>query len=292
MKFYCGCGFRTIRKSTYDLHIKTCKDADKKYQPPPADYSKYQNAIKTQLSLNIEDLYFKSSDDYTYMCEHVNNMQGNEYLNFIRSKFSTFYENNLDLLIEKCQLNDKYGKTKKNNFDNFTSCSPSNLRYILHTLLILEDMKKYNLNNIDIIEIGGGYGGLCFFVNSLAPLYNINIKSYTIFDLLEPSLLQEKYLNALNINNVNFYQLDNFKTLNKNSFLISTYAFSEISMSIQNKYSEKIINPYTNFGFISWNDISLYNFVENSIIEKEKEYPLTGGKYNYYVRYYPKYFKI
>lgn len=251
-------------------------------------YEKYANFIKnTQLNLEPDDLYFKNSGDYTYMCEHVNNRQGNEYLNFIRSKFSSFYENNLNVLIEKCQLNDKYGKTKKNNFDNFTSCSPSNLRYILHTLLILEDMKKYNLNNIDIIEIGGGYGGLCFFVNSLAPLYNININSYTIFDLLEPSLLQEKYLNALNINNVNFYQLDNFKTLNKNSFLISTYAFSEISMSIQNEYSEKIINPFVKFGFIAWNAISVYEFIKDSTIENETEYPLTGGHNNRFVRFFP-----
>ena len=43
MKFYCGCGFRTIRKSTYDLHIKTCKDADKKYQ-----MLNYRNALSTE----------------------------------------------------------------------------------------------------------------------------------------------------------------------------------------------------------------------------------------------------
>ena len=51
-------------------------------------------------------------------------------------------------------------------------------------------MKKYKLNNIDIIEIGG-YGGLCLFIHNIAPLYEININSYTIFDLLEPSLLQK-----------------------------------------------------------------------------------------------------
>jgi len=167
------------------------------------------------------------------------------------------------------------------------TCSPTNLRYILHSLLILEDMKKYKLNNVDIIEIGGGYGGLCFFIHNIAPLYEIKINSYTIFDLSEVSLLQEKYLNELNIKKVCFYQLDNFNNLKNNSFLISNYAFSEISMSIQNEYSKKIINPYTNFGFITWNAITVYNFVENNIIEKEKEYPIKGY-FNYFVRYYPK----
>ena len=57
-------------------------------------------------------------------------------------------------------------------------------------------------------------------------------------------------------------------------------------MSIQKEYSEKIINRRTNFGFIAWNAIPVYNFVENSIIEKERKYPLTNHE-SYYVRYYP-----
>ena len=32
---------------------------------------------------------------------------------------------------------------------------------------------------------------------------------------------------------------------------------------------------------------NVYNFVKNSVIEKEIEYPQTGGGSNYYVRYYP-----
>merc|ERR1711991_743560 len=134
-------------------------------------------------------------------------------------------------------------------------CSPTNLRYILHCLLILEEMKKNKLNYVDIIEIGGGYGGLCFFIHRIAKIYEININSYTIFDLLEASLLQEKYLNTLNVKNTYFCQLDNFANLKSNSYLVSTYAFSEIPISIQEEYSKKILNPYTNFGFIAWNSI-------------------------------------
>ena len=181
-------------------------------------YKRYTDFIKeTQLALAPGDWYFKSDDEYTYMTEHVNENLGNQYLNMIRNKFQTFYESNLYFLIGMCNLNDKYGKTKKVAFKSFATCSPTNLRYIYISLLILEDIKKYKLNNIDIIEIGGGYGGLCFFVHSIAKLYKIEINSYTIFDLLEASNLQEKYLNALQIVNVNFYQLNKYK-VNKNSF--------------------------------------------------------------------------
>ena len=125
-----------------------------------------------------------------------------------------------------------------------------------------------------------------FFIHSIAPLYEININSYTIFDLLEPSLLQKKYLNVLNVPDVNCCQLDNFDNIKNDSILISNYAFSEISKELQMKYIDKIINPYTKFGFLTWNFHPVYNFVKNSVIEKEEEYPKTGSK-NYYVRYYP-----
>ena len=248
-------------------------------------YKKYTDYIKnTQLKLLPKEWNFKSHPDYTYMLEHVNYLQGLDYLKIIKNNFSDFYKKYINYLIDLCNLNDKYGKTIKYNFQNFTKCSPTNLRYILHSLLILEDIKKYNLNSVDIIEIGGGYGGLCFYIFKIAKIYNIDIKTYTIFDLLEASKLQSVYLKSLNIENCNFYQLDNYDKLNTNSFLVSTYAYSEIPMSIQKEYSEKIINIYTKYGFIAWNNIPVYNFGNNINIEKEIEYPLTS-KNNYFVRY-------
>ena len=250
-------------------------------------YKQYQEIIKSQLTLHPKEWNFKGNDTYRQILEHVSVSQGEQYLNAIKRKFKNFYQTNYNTLNILCNINDKYGKTTKHKYNNFTSCSPTNLRYILHSLLILEDMKKYNLNNIDIIEIGGGYGGLCFFIHNLAPLYGINISSYSIFDLPEASILQEKYLNSLNIKNTQYCQLDNFNNLKHNSFLISNYAFSEISKDLQSEYIHKIINPYTRFGFLTWNFIPLYIFINNSIIEKQTEYPKTGGENNFYIRFYP-----
>ena len=61
---------------------------------------------------------------------------------------------------------------------------------------------------------------------------------------------------------------------------------NKISKELQMKYIDKIINPYTKFGFLTWNCCGVYNFVKNSVIEKEEEYPKTNPS-NYYVRYYP-----
>jgi len=251
-------------------------------------YQRYADYCTTQLQLNKTDWDFKNNPNYTYMLEHVSKTQADQYLTILQQKFKTLYENNLELLQNTCKLNDLFGKTNKCDFVEFMECSPTNLRYILHSLLILQYIDDKKLNNIDFIEIGGGYGGLCVFIHKLAPLFNIKINSYTIFDLVEASQLQDKYLNAVDIDNVNCCQLENYNDMEPNSFLVSTYAFSEIPGEIQSKYIENIINPFATHGFIAWNNIPVYRFVKNSIIEYEVEYPLTSNSgYNKYVRFYP-----
>ena len=255
-------------------------------------YEKYIETCNANIHLSKEDMYFKSDEHYNAILEHVTKDFGDKYLNEIMNYYNTFYMQNKDYLIEICNQNDLYGKTKKEYFTDFTYCSPSNLRYILHSLLSLSVMYEESLNNINIIEIGGGYGGLCFFIKKLAPLFNITITSYTMFDLLPVSRLQEKYLGYLN-DNANCYQLDNFniEKMKHNSFLISNYAFSEISMSLQEEYIQKIINPYVSHGFLTWNAIPLYEFVENKTIIPMAEFPDTGpgrNNYNCYVKFIPK----
>ena len=259
-------------------------------------YKQYTDCIKTFIDLDKNDWTFKSNPNYTYMLEHVDAIQGNNYLNEIANKFSVLYTENKNYLIELCHRNDLYGNCKKNSFENFTTCSPTNLRYILHSLLILTYAKECNLYTLDVVEIGGGYGGLCFYINNIAKLFNININTYTIFDLEEPLLLQNKYLDALNINDtctdtgtgtkMNYFTIENFENINQNSFLISNYAFSEIPIDIQKEYTDKLLNPYISYGFITWNEIDLYKFIDNKIVSIEREFPLTGPN-NYYVKFKP-----
>jgi hypothetical protein len=143
--------------------------------------------------------------------------------------------------------------------------------------LILEYIQNNNLNNLNIIEIGGGYGGLCFFINKISSIFNININSYTIFDVHEACKLQSLYLDKLQINNYKVFHLDNFKDLSKESFLISNYAFSEISPIIQKTYIEKILDPFVSNGFLCWNHIPIYKFI-NKKIYIDKAYRVSNDK--------------
>lgn len=253
-------------------------------------YSNYQIVCYKNSQLQKELWDFKSDKNFTYMLEHVTGEQANNYLKEIESNFGELFLKNKELFINLCNKNDLYGKTQKKYITNFIVTSPSNLRYIYHSLLILKYIKESSLDNLNIIEIGGGYGGLAFFINKLAYIFDIKICSYTIFDLLEASNLQTKYLDALKIDNTKCYQINNFENLKKDSFLISNYAFSEISLELQKEYTEKILNPYTLYGFLVWNAIPVYDFVVNKNIYKEYEIPQTGNNIitNYYVKFEPK----
>jgi len=250
-------------------------------------YSNYEDCITSFVNTNINDWTFKSNPEYCLVLEHVKPRQGELYINELKKRFDVLYNSNTDYLIELCRLNDSCGKPKKYNFKNFTDCSPTGLRYIFQSFLILTYMKECNLNNIDVIEIGGGYGGLCFFIYKLAHLFDITINTYSIFDLQMPLILQQKYLENLSIHNINYVTLDNMKNLKYNSFLISNYAFSEISLDLQKQYTNHVLNPYVSYGFLAWNFIDVYEFIDNKNITIEAEYPLTY-RTNKYVRFSPK----
>ena len=77
-----------------------------------------------------------------------------------------------------CNLNDKYGSPKLYDY-GFGLVSPSSLRYILHAHLILSHIKSIqDKDSIDIVEIGGGYGGQYIILQSLFKKYNISVEKY------------------------------------------------------------------------------------------------------------------
>ena len=89
--------------------------------------------------------------------------------------------------------------------------------------------------------------------------------------------------------NMHFYNINNYNNLKKNSFLISNYAYSEISIELQQEYTEKILNPYISYGFLVWNYIEIYDFIKDKIILKEYEEPDTShNNTNYYITILPK----
>jgi hypothetical protein len=255
-------------------------------------YRSYESFVKTQL-INDSELNFKSNSEYNAILEHVSHEQGNNYIKFIKEKFPnvTYEQVNNYLLI-----NDKYGNPKKEIFvfeDNeIFNCSPTSLRYVLHSLIILDNLKKTNVNKI--VEVGCGYGGLFLGINYFSKLLNIEIQHYYIIDLPEICDLIEKYIN-INRNevyiNYSIHSAYNYgNDINDtNMYFISNYCFTEIDIVNRNNYIKSLFPKVSN-GFIVWQTVFNLSIDYVSIINKEniivkEEYPQTACETykNYYV---------
>jgi hypothetical protein len=240
-------------------------------------YTDYVNGI-----LKSGDLTnFKNNSNYTYMLEHVSEEYGNEYLKLIKEKYN-ISDNDI---IQFCIMNDVIGNPNKNNYLG-TQLSPTSLRYIFQAMIILTYFQSKGLSDIRIVELGGGYGGLCLAINYCSKYFSsLKITEYNIVDLDAPSRLQKKYLSCHKLSYpVNTYVGDNFGAElvgGEDLFMISNYCFSEIDRTLQEKYIS-ILFPKVKHGFITWNMIPVYDIGKS--ISIEEEYPKTG-QYNYYIRF-------
>jgi hypothetical protein len=241
-------------------------------------YSRYTNYVQRILdSGNIAG--FKSHPDYTWMLEHVSPAQGYEYLQHINTKTQITQ----DEIAEFSRRNDAQGDPPKVNF-GFMTASPSNLRYILHAHLFLSHVQSLKRTSVYCVELGGGYGGLCFAIHHFASKYGITITSYTIIDLPSIIKFQSMYLQvAMPSNTISFEDAQTFgaNITKTNLFLVSNYCFSEISNDLQVRYRETLF-PKVEHGFMAWNMIPTYPF--GFQFREEQEYPKTGpfNKYVYF----------
>lgn len=242
-------------------------------------YKKYAEYASTVVDTS-EFLYFKSDERYTYMLEHVNLLQGKQYLGLIQreTKISD------DDIREFAALNDSVGTPRRELF-TVGVLSPSNLRYLFHAHLILTHMQGLGQLTPRIVEVGGGYGGLCLAINFLCDRYGVKPQSYTIVDLEAASKLQARYMREFSLSYpIEFVTSDTYgKDIPYTEmYLISNYCFSEISKEHQKGY-EKTLFPKVAHGFMAWNFIPVFDFGFRTKVETE--YPMTGDSNNKYVRF-------
>ena len=93
---------------------------------------------------------------------------------------------------------------------------------------------KENLGNI--VEIGGGYGGLCTVLTSIS-----QYQSYTILDLPTPSLLQQLYLSKLDIKFTTCIDTNNIPLGIEYDLCISEYCISEFDDTGIDFYIDNVI---------------------------------------------------
>lgn len=248
------------------------------------DYSTFANFVRrTVASSDLSS--FKSHPDFTYMLEHVTREYGQEYLNCIRRNTAIRTQQ----IVDFCALNDSVGGPQMETYDlgdgATLHCSPTSLRYLYHAHLILTHYETLNLPNINLVEIGGGYGGLCLAIQFLRLNYRVALESYTIVDLKDVGELQSAYLAHFPEHTMVPVQFVDASTYGRdieksNMCLASCYSFSEIGYTHQSLYILHLF-PRIKHGFIAWNHIPTYNF--GFSFREEPEIPQTASKFNRYV---------
>lgn len=221
---------------------------------------------------------FKRDSNFTTILEHTSEESSRVHLQRILKEFPG-YMKKIDW--KKVSENDKLGNPILLEYPEIPGknklYSPSTIAYAFKALDILRHMKNSNLTNVNVLEVGAGYGGQCKMVLDMAPLFDINIESYTLVDLYHPSKLQKKYLSLLGYKDKIFYQAfelleDKSIELNNFNYLISVYALSEFTERIRNIYIDMLGEDYKYY--ILWNTPAPYNRYKDSIIREE--YPKTG----------------
>ncbi len=196
---------------------------------------------------------FKQDPRYRQILEHVSFEEASQYASQLPVK--SVLES-----LDRFKENDKYGNPDIHEFDNLGEVSPTTVRYIKNTFDIIN---RFGTDIGNIVEIGGGYGGLCKVLSSV-----IYFSNYLIFDLEEPNMLSKKYLSKFDELNdrVQSLTLEELDEIDGIDLLISNYAFSEVSLDVQEEYYEKVIKKskriYMVFNPISSKNLKFSDFVD------------------------------
>ncbi len=193
-------------------------------------YKSYLNVCTAAVKSEEVFSRFRRIGIYQHVVEGSIKSIGDQHIPHIKKKFPHILQH-----IDKFITSDTVGNpiTHDNkHLDKFIA--PTTCRYIK----ILAELVDFfgSLDDLDIVEIGGGYGGQCKIIYDYA-----KPRSYTIIDLPAVGRLAAKYLKCFGIEDVVFKTPGGYSFDESYSLCISNYAFSEFDRGYQDLYAEKII---------------------------------------------------
>ena len=208
---------------------------------------------------NDELLYkFKRDSRYTPVLEHLTEEDARLYFSEMKSK-----EALTNIVLDSVKENDIYGTPLLINHSELGTISPTTVRYLKNSLDIVSSFKE-NLPFKKILEIGGGYGGLCKVFSS----FN-KFNSYYLVDFPEVNGLSKKYLSNFKDIKNKIYQIstNTLREIKDIDLVISNYAFSECSREVQETYYNLYIKNAKNF-YLVYNNFTENNMNSEAFIEK------------------------
>lgn len=215
-------------------------------------YSNYLACVREAIQQQPQDWTFKSDPRYREVLEHTPVEFADAMLWWSMGQIP-----NLDLarVRQLAELNDSVGKPEQQSIKRLGKFAPSNMRYLCHAIKLWQHIDSLGFPEVDIVEIGGGYGGLTLWVRGLAELYRTRLREYYVVDIAEVAILQnmvslELGFGLLARNGTN--RADLFSTVKRSPVLFSAYAFSEFDQPTRDWYAELVVKNCRH-GMMIWN---------------------------------------
>lgn len=210
---------------------------------------------------------FKRDKDFQVILEHISVGEGQYYADNTKNKFWLDSKPILDSFKE----NDYYGGADVHDYEGYGFISPSTVRYIKNVSDIASWLDDYEPQKI--VEIGGGYGGLCKTVSCI-----YNFESYTFIDQPEVNMLSARYLSEFPeiSKKVNHFSCYDFPEIKDIDLLISNYAVSELSLDSQKEYYDKVIKNATAV-YVTYNNSQSAGYLEyfTGLLEQDFDFTIS-----------------
>jgi putative sugar O-methyltransferase len=239
---------------------------------------------------NLWDVNQKMIDDYLCACKNFvenedsfNNFKRDPHyvpvLEHLTDKDAELYYQEMKCIdkltirrLNQVKENDIYGNPILFEHYSMGTISPTTVRYVKNSLDIIETFSEQIPFNT-VLEVGGGYGGLCKTFNC----FNKFMRYYLV-DFPEVNALSSLYLSKFSSlkNKIHHISTEDVKEVKEIDLFISNYAFSECSKEFQELYYDKFIKNSKNF-YIVYNNFTQNNLSPDDFIQlAEKDFIITS----------------
>lgn len=199
--------------------------------------NRYTDALKRAAEDDIVFNHFRREPGVREIVEGIHDAAGFGYHAKLKD-LDWFKEN-----AAKISENDRVGDPRLILFDGVAFAAPT-MRYAWN----VRDMNVngVQLDYVNVVEVGGGYGGLCRMIHAFH-----TPKSYTIVDLPEALSLAKRYLESYGLTNVAYVSALEYGELPVDTF-VSNYALTELTKNVQDGYANKLMKR-AKCGYVTYN---------------------------------------
>jgi hypothetical protein len=215
-------------------------------------YTNYLAAVREAIKQKPSEWTFKSDPRYREVLEHTPVEFAEIMLKWSLAQMPNL---SIDYVRLLCRQNDSIGTPVQVPIADLGTYSTGNMRYLCHAIKVWQHIDSLDVDQIDVVEIGGGYGGLAFYMKGFSRYFKTGINPYLMFDLPDVVELQQRVLDALDVNAHAFDGIGStypWVQMGHPVFCISMYAFSEFDQATRDWYAERVLK-HCRHGLMVWN---------------------------------------